>query len=255
MIENGAGNVSPRAAARIAGWGYLAIFVLAVFANFFVRANLIEPNDAAATASNVLDSEALFRSGMGAFLVVFALDVLIAWALYVVFRGVSRDLSLLAAWFRLAYTVLLGVALVGFFAVLEVVSGDGYADAFGDAGRDGLVRLFADAFDAAWLIGLVLFGAHLVVLGFLVARSSFMPRVLGWILGIAGVAYVVDTFANTFLANYDDVETVFLVIVALPSVVGELWLTLWLLLRGGRTLDPSAATSPARAAPREVVAS
>jgi hypothetical protein len=255
VIENERAVVSPRVAARIAGWGYLGIFVLALFANFFVRTRLIDPEDAAATANNILESEALFRSGVAAFTIVFALDLLIAWALYIFFRTVSRDVSLLAAWFRLGYTVLLGVAVVAFFTVLELVNDSGYAEAFGEQGRDAQVQLFGTAFNAAWLVGLALFGVHLVLLGFLAVRAGFVPRALGILLAVAGVAYVLDTFANVILSNYEDLEDVFLVIVAAPSIVGELWLTLWLLLRGGAAPDSPGGERASVAAPREAVSS
>jgi hypothetical protein len=251
---NGSPDVSLRAAARIAGWGYVAIFALSIFANFVVRASLIDPDDASATAANILDSEALFRSGVAAFIVVFALDVIIAWALYVFFRTVSRDVSLLAAWFRLAYTVFLGVALVASLIVLELLSDAAYAQALG-TGRDAQVQLFAGAFDAAWLMGLALFGVHLVLLGSLAVRSGFMPRALGYVLGLAGAAYVVDTFANALLSNYDDLETVFLVIVAVPSIVAEMWLAVWLLLRGGMSRPASSEVPYATATRSEVTAS
>ncbi len=116
-------DVSPRRAAIIAGVGYLAIFVLAIYANFFVRNGLVEPGDAATTYANIASSELLFRSGILSFLIVFLVDVVVAWALYVLFKAVNSDLSLLTAWFRLVYTVFLGVALVPMLGVVQLVSG------------------------------------------------------------------------------------------------------------------------------------
>jgi hypothetical protein len=91
------GGVSVRKAALIAGFSYLAIFALAIFANFFVLERLVDQDDAAATASNIAESETLFRFALVAFLVVFLLDILIAWALYVFYRATSTEVSLLAA--------------------------------------------------------------------------------------------------------------------------------------------------------------
>ncbi len=227
-------EVSRRQAARVAGYGYLVIFVLAIFANFFVLSRLIEPGDAAATASNIEGSEALFRMGLVGFTIVFAVDVVIAWALYVFFRGVSRDLSLLTAWFRLVYTIILGIALVNLFFVLQLLSGAEYLTAFETGQRDAQVTLFLDAFNYAWLIGLACFGIHLILLGPLILRSGSIPRVLAFLLMLAGAAYVLDTLANALLADYADYETLFLLIVAVPSVVGELSFAVWLLARGGK---------------------
>lgn len=166
---------------------------------------------------------------------MFVVDVVIAWALYILFRADAPDLSLLTAWFRLVYTILLGVALIGFFLVLEPVSGAEYLTAFEPRQLDAQVMLYLDVFNFAWLIGLVCFGVHLVLLGYLVRTSAFAPTLLGIVLMLAGAAYVLDTVANALLANYEEYGTVFLVIVALPSVAGELAFTVWLLWKGGKT--------------------
>jgi hypothetical protein len=75
---------------------------------------------------------------------------------------------------------------------------------------------------------------HLILLGYLVVKSGYVSKALGYVLMVAGAAYAIDTLANALLSNYDDFETVFLVMVAVPSVVGELWLGLWLLLKAGQ---------------------
>ena len=227
-------TTSTRTAAVVAGIGYVAIFVLAIFANFMVREGLIEPGDAAATATNLRDSEALFRAGTVAFLAVFVIDIAVAWGLWIVFRSSNRDVSLLSAWSRLMYTVFLGVAVVFFYMVLELVSGPDYFEAF-DAGQiDAQIMLLLDAFNFTWLVGLVAFGLHLVLVGYLIVNSRLAPKVLGYILIVAGTAYIVDTLAVGLVANYQDYADACLAMVAAPSIIGEMWLGLWLLLRAGR---------------------
>ena len=81
----------------IAGAGYVLLFVLAIFANFLVREGLIVAGDAAQTAANIRGSEMLFRMGLISFMLVFVIDVPVAWALYVLFSPVNRNLSLLSA--------------------------------------------------------------------------------------------------------------------------------------------------------------
>ncbi len=226
-------EVTARRAALIAGVGYVVIFALAVFANFFVIGGLVETGDAAATAANIQDSEGLFRAGLVAFAVVFVVDVLVAWALYILFRGLSRDMSLLTAWFRLVYTVFLGVALIFFFVAIQLLSGADYLSAFDPGQVDAHALLAVDAFNYTWLIGLVCFGVHLILLGYLVVASGWTTRALGYVLMVAGAAYIFDTLARAVIADYADFENLFLAIVAIPSVIGELWFTVWLLRKGG----------------------
>lgn len=226
-------EVTPRRAALIAGAGYVVIFVLAIFANFVVLGGLVESGNATATAENIVESEGLFRAGLVAFTIVFVVDVVVAWALYVLFRSLSRDLSLLTAWFRLVYTVLLGVALIFFFVALQLLSGADFLDAFGQGQVDAHALLAVDAFNYAWLIGLVCFGFHLILLGYLVVVSGWTTKALGYVLMVAGAAYIIDTLARAVIADYADLENLFLAMVAVPSVIGELWFTVWLLLKGG----------------------
>lgn len=232
-IHHPIAETTPRQAARIAGVSYLLIFVLAIFANFIVVGGMVDTGDAAATFANVADSEVVFRLGLIAFLIVFLLDIVVAWALWVLFKSISRELSRITAWFRVIYTVFLGMGLVFFFAVLQFVSGASWLDAFDQSQLDAQALVAFDAFNATWLIGLTAFGVHLMLLGYLIVRSGVAPKVLGFVLAVAGAAYVVDTVAHGLLANYTDYENLFLAVVALPSVVGELWFTFWLLLRGG----------------------
>lgn len=220
---------SRRRAARIAGVSYLVMFVLAIFANFGVRESLIEPGNAAGTVANLSASIGLFRLGLLAFVVIFVLDVVIAWALHVVFREVNRDFSLATAWFRLIYTALLGVALVSMFQVLQILGTETLAT-LGSEQFNAHIMIELASFESTWLIGLVAFGIHLAMLGGLILRSGLVARPLGYVLIAAGLAYVLDTLARVLLADYGAVAGVFLAAVALPSMVGEGWLGFWLLL-------------------------
>jgi len=243
-------DYSPRAAAKVAGWGYVAIFVLAIFANFFVLTPVMGAGDPAATANEIADGLGMFRAGLVSFLIVFVLDVAIAWALFIFFRGVGRDLSLLTAWFRLVYTVFLGIALVSFFLVLQLLSDEVVRRPFESGQVDAQITVLLDAFNYAWLIGLACFGVHLALLGYLVLRSVNVPSVIGVLLIAAGFAYALDTLSHAVLANYEDYEAIFTAIVTIPAVLGEMSLAIWLLLRGTR-IEP-LATRTERSAPTPV---
>jgi len=227
-------EVSPRRAALIAGIGYVLLFGLAVFANFFVREGLVVTDDAQATALNIAESNTLFRLGLVAFLAIFLIDIVVAWALHIVFRTQHHDLSLVAAWSRLVYTVFLGVAAIFFFQALTFYDSAAVTDVLSAAERNVQALVGLELFNSAWLVGLAACGLHLVVLGYLVARSAETPRWLGQLMIVAGTAYIIDTTAYTVLADYADHADAFLVMVAVPSVVAEGWFGLWLLTRARR---------------------
>ncbi len=231
---------NPRAMALLAGWSYVALFVLAVFANFFVRERLVDTSDAAVTFTNLAANQGLVRAAILAFVVIFALDVVVAWALYHLFRPAGDALSALAAWFRIVYTVFLGVAVVFLFTVLRLVGGADHIAALGRPALEANTMLALDAFNVTWLVGLVAFGVHLVLLAVLILRSGIAHRALGVVLAVAGAAYIFDTTAFTVYPDYAANAELFTAIVAGPAVIAEAAFTLWLLLKAGRA-RPSAA--------------
>jgi hypothetical protein len=94
------------------------------------------------------------------------------------------------------------------------------------------VMLSLEAFNSTWLIGLIFFGLHLALLGYLIVKSTYVNSIIGFLLIVAAAGYLIDSFANFMLPNYDDYADIFMAIVAIPGVVGELSLTFWLLIKG-----------------------
>lgn len=230
-------DLTPRQAAWIAGIGYLVIIVLALFAEFHVRAQMWVPGDAAATTQKVMAAPGLFRAGIVSYLVAAIFDVIVAVALYVLLRPVNKSLSVLAAWMRLAHAVIFALALNHLLNVLVLAGPAAYMADWPEALRQAHVLLSFEAFNTGWLIGLVFFGLHCILLGYLVFRSGFMPRLIGVLLAIAGVGYLIDSFAHFLMPNYSNYEDIFLAIVALPAIVAEVALCLWLLIKGTKPQD------------------
>ena len=232
QTTSGTSDTSMRNAAIVAGSSLLIMAIVAGFAVGFVFDSLIVPGDAAATANNVQASESLFRAGIFSWLVILILDVLVAWGLYVFLRPVNKHLSLLSGWLRLAYTAVLGVALLNLVFVLLLSSGADYLKAFESAQLQALVLLFLNAFDGIWSIGLVIFGLHLLVLGYLVLKSGYIPKILGILLVIAAFGYLITDGANLLLPNNEAFISTLEMIFMLPMIVGEVGLALWLLFKG-----------------------
>ncbi|HSJ39308.1 MAG TPA: DUF4386 domain-containing protein [Planococcus sp. (in: firmicutes)] len=218
--------------ARITGLSLLLMAIIALFANFFVFESLIVPGNAAATVENLLANDLLFRFGIAGFIIVLLLDVVVSWSLYILLRQVNNNLALLAAGFRLIYTAIFAAAMFNFLSVLQLIRGEMYLGALETIQLQAQVMLLIDAFHNGWLIGLVFFGFHLLLIGYLVLRSHFMPKTIGILVMLAGLGYLIDNFAQVLLSNYSDYATMFLLIVAVPGVIGELALAIWLLVKG-----------------------
>ena len=218
--------------ARVAGVLYLTIIVAGIFAEFVVRQSLIVPGDATATASNIMASEGLFRLGIAGDLIMILSDIALALIFYVLFKPVSQALSLLAAFFRLGQATILALNLLNLFFVLQLLSGADYLTVFGADQLDALVLLFLNGHSLGYSIGMVFFGLSLLVLGYLVFKSGYLPRILGGLLIFASLGYLVDSFAGLLWPNYDNYEAIFALVVFVPAFIGELSMAVWLLVKG-----------------------
>jgi hypothetical protein len=230
-------NRPMRRAALVAGAGLMLIAVLAGLANVIVLQGLTTPGDAVKTAADITGSDTVFRLGVLALYVVAVLDVVIAWALRRVFDPVNRDLSRLAAWLRLAYAGVFLAGLSQLAGVPPVLNGAGYSSEFTAEQRGAQAMVKIDTFRDVWSAGLVLFALHLVLIGYLAYRSSYIPSLIGVLLVIAGIGYAFDSAVTVFSDGSPfAVSTV--------TFLGELLLGLWLLARGRRlTVLPGGSST------------
>jgi hypothetical protein len=218
-------DMSPRSAALVAGVALLLMAILSPIALLNTYQNIFVAGDAQATAENIMALGNMFNIGISIFLVVAVLDIVVAWALYVLFKPVNKSLSLLAAWLRLAYAPIFALALANLFSAVRLLSGAAYLKAFDTDLLYAQAMLALSAFKNSWDIGLVIFGLHLLVLGYLAFKSGFIPKWLSVLVVIAGFGYVVDSFGRFLSPDYS-------ISLAQFTFVGEALLIIWLLWRG-----------------------
>ena len=223
-------DVSLRQAAVFAGLGYLIVFIFG-FANIR-REKLTVRGDAATTASNIVASESRFRAGTASWIVVLVADVVVAWALYVFLKPVSESLSLLTAWVRLVYVAIAAMAVVNLLSAVGLLTDADESEGFRADQRNAQAMLFLRSYDFGFNVGFVFFGLHILGLGYLIVRSDYIPTVLGVLLIVASVAYLIDSFACFLSSSYGSNEAHSLVF-AIPAIISELSLTVWLLIWGG----------------------
>jgi hypothetical protein len=229
---------------RAAGALYLTIFVVYP-ASTLVRSSLVVPGDAAATAANIRDNEAMFRWGMAGELTIVLVEVVLAAILYALLRPVSRSMSLAASLARVAEAVVMaaGCVLTSILS-LVAVSGGGYLEAFDPEQRDALALFFQEGNDYVVLVWGLFFALSLVLTGWLVHRSGFLPRFAGILLGLAGLGYLVQSFGTILAPALTDTWAMVVLVLAIP---GELVFAVWLLAKGVDEDRWSAAVGRAHA--------
>ena len=188
---------------------------------------LIVPGDAATTAKHIMASEGLFRLGIVSDSIVFLIEIGLCALLYVLLKPVNKTLSLIAAFARLAMTIMQGINLLNHFFVLLLLSGLGHLTVFVPDQLHALVLLFLNAHEAMVLIWGLAFGLHLLVLGYLVYKSSYLPKLVGGLLIVAALCYFIQSFGTMLFPQF---KALFASIGLLSTL--EIALPLWLLIKG-----------------------
>ena len=219
--------------ARITGGLYLAYIAAMVLADTLGH---IGRGTAQQVFEAIVTEATSFHLGLAVALISGFLFLLVAWGLYVLLRRVDRDLALL---FMLLNAV--GVAIAGasmLWLVSAMVPGDaaGHMQAFPAAQRDGLANLSIEVYRTGFVTAQLFFGAWLFPLGYLVYKSGFLPRFLGVLLVLDGIAVLIWFLQALLLPDHPEIRYPGLVV----SFVAEVGLAVWLLVKGVKVVDSGA---------------
>jgi len=221
---------TPRLEARVGGVLYLIIIIGGLFAPFAVAPTGMMLGDAALpTIAKILHSENLYVLGGAVQLFVYACDVGVALVFYDLLKPVSSSIALLATFFRLVFVAIASVNMLNHFAPLIFLNGADFLKAFASDQRQALASAFLELRTFGFDIALVFFGFHCILIGLLMFRSTFLPRVLGLALAIGGIGYVGNIFVT---AIPPDIRIRLFPYIMLPAGIAEIAVTLWLIIVG-----------------------
>jgi len=212
----------------MAGGFYLLTIVTAMFA-ISVLGRLVVDNDGSATATNILAHESLFRLGFAGFLIGTSCYIAVTALLYELLSPVNRSASLLAAFFSLVGCTLWIFGCVFYLAVLVVLGDSQYLRIFKAEQLQVMVLVFLELNGLAFSVGMILFGFYCLLIGYLIFKSKFLPRILGVLVALAGLGHLIGTFTNLLFPVFAPHLRPY---INLPGVVGEVSLMLWLLVMG-----------------------
>jgi len=218
-------EMSPRGMARITGALFLLTVVTGIIAQAFISQRIVVPGNAATTASNILAQEPLFLLGFTIYLVEMAAQIAMTVLFYCLLKPVSRSIALLAAVFSLVGCTIKTLSRLFYFAPLLVLESDAqYLTVFDADQLQALALLFLKVNDHAAGMALAFFGFEGLLTGYLVIRSTFLPRFLGVLSLVGGLGWL--TFLSPSLGMR------MFPIVAVVGILGAIATILWLLIVG-----------------------
>jgi len=222
-------EASPQRWARTAGAMYLIIIIGGFFAIGLIPGLTLVSGDTAATARNIQSHELLYRLGLADHMVLLSIGIPLTLVFYYLFRVVNRPIALLVVFFLLVGTAVEGANMLNQFVPLVLLDGGPYSGALTAQQLHALSYLALDLETIGYDIQQVFYAFYLVFIGYLVFKSTFVPRTVGVLLAIAGLCYLTYSFA-TFVAP--GFASHLFPYIQLPSFVGEASLCLWLLFAG-----------------------
>lgn len=215
---------SPRLTARITGVFYLITILTGIFAQGFVSGRLVVDSNAAATATNILTHSSLFQLGFAVYLIEMACQIAMTALFYELLKPAGKGLSLVAAFLGFAGCVIKTISRVFFIAPMIVLGGGHYLSVFSAEQLQALALLFLKVNDRGAAIALVFFGFYAFLTGYLMIKSTFLPRILGVVSVIAGLGWL------SFL--YEPLGYRLFPFVAAFGLLGAVALIVWLLVKG-----------------------
>jgi len=211
---------------RIAITTGISLLIMAIVAGFsfgYVYPEFNQIDQSEFTYDNMLNNKELYKNMLLGILIILILDLLVSYTLFRYFEKDNRRLSLISAIIRIIYTIIFAIAtlyLVRNLTDFEVTN-------------QSIVANFQN-FEFAWNVGLMIFGLHIILIGFLMKLHNRIPKFLYYLTLIGGISYVLVhllklNFPSQFVANLE-------MVLALPMAFGEIGLAIWLLVKGGKDI-------------------
>lgn len=223
-----------RKSALTAGTSLMIMTLAAFFSYGLVHESLLIQGDASTILENVISQNMLFKAEILGWIIIMICDIVVAWSFYIFLKPINKNLSLLAALLRLTYTALLGIAIMNLVFVLLLTIKADYLSLISTDQIQAHVMLYLKAFDSIWSIGLIVFGGHLLIVGWVTLKSNSVPKLISIFMLIAAIGYIGIHLCKTFLPEYDKIMMILELVFTVPMIAGELGFGLWLLFRGGK---------------------
>ncbi len=236
-------TISPQHYARFGGLLYLVIIFAGVMGELMIRGAMVVTGDAAATAVRIAASPQLWRIGIAGDLLMHVCDVLVMWAIYVLLRPVSRNLALLVLLFNLIQTAVLVANKLILLVPLFLLGDPLYANAFDAAQLQAWSHLAIEMHGYGFGVGLIFFGCVLLVEGYLVRKSGFLPPLIGALLQLAGACYLINSVA---LLLAPELASRLFPAILVPSFIAETSFALWMLIKGVNVAEWTRRASGSR---------
>ncbi len=215
-----------RTYALISGIALIIMAIAAGYAYGYVQSSLIVEGNSSITLTNLNNAIGLYCSGVIGWIIILITDLLVAWGLYKYFAAVNSKVAVVTGLVRTLYSAILALAIYQLVVVWQMLNSTNQDEI-------AIMNLFS-SFEKYWSLGLIVFGLHLIGLGYLSLKSNSAPKWLGWLLYFAGICYSLLNGAKTVDPGSEETIAMVEMILSAPMAIAELGLAVWLIWKGGK---------------------
>ena len=217
-------EISPQVYARAIGLLYLVVVIAGIIAEMVISGKLVVNGDAGTTATNILAHKDLFQLGFATYMIEMTCQIAQSVLYYVLLKPVNKSIALLSLSFNLIGCVIKTISRLFFIAPLLVLGGFDYLNVFTIEQLQAFALLLLNVNNQAAGMALPFFGFSTLLTGYLIFRSTFLPRVLGVLSMIGGLGWLAFIYPplGQQLFSY----------ILLVALIGSAFEILWLLIKG-----------------------
>lgn len=218
-------DLSSRQGAKLAGLGLLFMFLAGIFASGPQTSIYLD---------QIISSPPKLSTNIIGNLMMLVFDTVAALGLYVLLKPVNKSLSLLSSWFRLLHVAVYAASTFFLMYALDLVNISSSIEGSPTPEQINQIQSYLKGHEYGFQIGTFFFGFHLIILGYLILISRFIPQLLGIFLLIVSAGYLANSMLSFMHPNYDNFKTTFQITVFIPAMIAEFSLCLWLLFKSNK---------------------
>jgi len=216
----------------LAGLLYLLLAITSGFGIMYVPSTIIVAGDAMATATNIIASESLVRLSVISNLIGQTIVIFLVLSLNQLLKEINPKHAKLMVIMVLVSVPIVFLNTLNIVAAQTLVSGAEYLNSFDVTQLNSMMMVFLNLYEIGNYIAGIFWGLWLFPFGMLVAKSKFIPKILGIFLIIGGFAYVTDSFISLLIPQLKETISPILMV---PLAIGEFSVIFWLLIKGVKT--------------------
>ncbi len=217
--------------ALVVGVAYALVFVISIIGNGVYLESVLDIGNWQTSYQNIVEHPLVFRVGVSSWFLVIICDVLVAWGIYIMFSSSNKELAILAAWMRIIFASIYAIGFLELYELSTIIHDNNFINLYDQSQLVAQTMLSIKQYKNYVNLSFIFFGIHIGLLAYLILKSKIIHKLIGYALVTACIGYLINSFGSFLSSSFSNNQNIFIVLVALPAIVSELSLTIFLIVK------------------------